>query len=170
MSLSYKLNTKSFESGIKKLSGDIESVLKDSLEEVGLRVVVDAVQQSPKTPILDGFLTGAFTVTVTGRDPIKPREYPSGGATGKESKQTLDADLIAPIDTAGMEKYEVRIGNSMKYAARLHEYPFQPGFWSEKRGGVGYKFLSSKIYNNGVKYRDLLAGFIRKRLNRKLYL
>lgn len=170
MSLTVNVNTKQFEKGMKGINKDIPDIIKNALKEVGLRIVVDAVTQPPKAPILDGFLTGAFTVTVTGEEPVKPGAYPQGGETGKESKQTLDSDQIAPIDTSGMDKYELRVGNSMKYAARLHEYPFTPGEWSQRRGDVGYKFLSSKLINNGTKYRDLLAGFIRKRLNGRLFL
>ena len=169
MSLTYEVNTKQFEKTVKNLGNEMPDLIKDALKEVGLRIVVDAVTQAPKAPIHDGFLTGAFTVTVTGEEPVKPGAYPKGGETGKESKQTLDPDQIAPIDTSGMEKFELRVGNSMKYAARLHEYPFTPGEWSQRRGEVGYKFLSSKLINNGTKYKDLLAGFIRKRLNRRMF-
>jgi hypothetical protein len=170
MSLSHKVDTTIFNKSINTLRGEYPGILKKALEEVGLRVVVDAVSLEPKAPIYDGFLTGAFTVTVTGEEPIKPGNYPKGGETGKETKQTLDHDQVAPIDTSGMQPFEVRIGNSMKYAAGLHEFPFRPGFWSEKRGGVGYKFLSSKLLNYGDKYKELLAGFIRKRMAGRLYL
>lgn len=170
MSLDVKVNMDSFKNSINAYAEAYPEVVKDSLEMVGQRIIVDAVTIAPKAPIFDGFLTGAFTSTVTGRDPVKSDNYPTGGETGSESKQTLDPNQIAEIDTSAMQPFELRVGNSMKYAAELHENPFTPGKWSQRRGQVGYKFLSSKLLTYGEKYKELLAGFIRKRLDKKVFL
>ena len=169
MSLQVKLNMKQFNKSIKAYEKALPESIKPALEKTGLRIIKDVVTLPPKAPILDGFLTAAFTVSVTDRSTISPLPLPKGGETGQQSKKTLDQDLIAPVDIAGMQKYEMRVGNSMKYAARLHDNPFQPGIWSERRGGVGYKFLSSKLFAYGVKYRDILASFIKQELGGKIY-
>ena len=162
--MSLMIDTKIFENSIKNYEKKFSSAIKDSLYDVGLRIVVDAVTKPPKAPILDGFLTGSFWVAVTNREIMKPENFPSPGDVGKNTKRKLhDASLVDP-DVSDMTKYELRVGNAMIYARRLHENPFIPGEWSEKRGGVGYKFLSSKLSMYRNEYLRLLAGFIKKRM------
>lgn len=173
MSLEFKINDAFFKKSLLSYAEANEEVIKDALIKVGYRVVKDAVTLPPKAPILDGFLTGAFTVAVTDRDVIHPeiggKPYPTPGATVENSKQTLQADQISDPDTNGMKKFELRMGNSMKYAARWHENPFTPGPWSERRGNVGYKFISIKLYGYGEKYLQLLAEFIKDGMKGRLF-
>ena len=169
MRLNVKINTDLFNKSLKNYERSLPKSIKPALEKVGLRIIKDVITQPPKAPILDGFLTAAFTVSVTGEATISPLPLPKGGETGEKTKKTLDLDMVAPVDVSAMKKYELRIGNSMKYAARLHENPFTPGEWSDRRGGVGYKFISSKLYANGITYRDLLAKFIEQELGGKIY-
>jgi len=169
MSLNINVNLTAFNKSVKAYERALPKSIKPALEKTGLRIVADVIDLPPKAPVFDGFLTGAFSVTVKGENPIFPNTAPKGGDTGENSKKVLDADMIGPVDTSGMNKYELRIGNSMKYAARLHETNFKPGKWSQRRGGVGYKFLSSKLFNYGVKYRDLLADFIKDELQGRIF-
>jgi len=162
--MSLNINTKIFEKSIKDYEKKIGHAIKDALYDVGLRIVSDAVTKPPKAPILDGFLTGAFWVSVTGREVQKPGQFPSPGDSGVNTKRRIADNLIAEIDTKNMEKFELRVGNAMIYARRLHENPFVPGEWSQKRGGVGYKFLSSKLTMFKDDYLQLLAGFVKKRM------
>ncbi|MDZ4726201.1 MAG: hypothetical protein SH817_08585 [Leptospira sp.] len=173
MSLEFKINDQFFKSSLLKFATAEEKVIRESLEKVGYRIVKDAVTLAPKAPILDGFLTGAFTVAVTDRDTIYPaingKAYPKAGDTGENSKVTLKAEEIGEVDLTGMKKFELRVGNSMIYAARWHENPFTPGPWSERRGNVGYKFISIKLYGYGDQYLKLLAGFIKDAMNGRLF-
>ncbi|PJZ87931.1 hypothetical protein [Leptospira levettii] len=173
MSLKIKLNDTAFKNSVKVYAKELNPVLKDALELTGMRVVKDIITLPPKAPILDGFLTGAFTVQVTDRDTVYPEvggsTPPKGGETGKNSKRTLDPDQVAEVDKSGMEKYELRIGNYMKYAARLHENPFTAGEWSERRGNVGYKFITVKLYGYGEKYLQLFAEFVKQRLRGRMF-
>lgn len=173
MSLEFKINDQFFKSSLLKFAVAEEEAIRESLEKVGYRIVKDAITLAPKAPILDGFLTGAFTVAVTKRDVIYPsfggKPYPKAGDTGENSKQPLDADQIGEVDLSGMKKFELRVGNSMKYAARWHENPFKPGIWSERRGNVGYKFISIKLYAYGDNYLKLLAEFIKDAMNGRLF-
>jgi len=166
-SLNVKLNDKAFKQSIKSFQKAYPDVIKAALTQVGLRVVVQAVKESP---LQDGFLIGAYTVSVTGEPTVKPNKFPNGGETGERSKQSLDPDQVAPVDESNMQKYELRVGNSMKYAARLNETSFTPGKWSSKKTGVKYKFLTDAILNHGKKWNDLLAEFIKKELKGKMFL
>lgn len=173
MSLEFKINDKFFKQSLISYSKENEKVIKDAFIKVGHRIVKDCVTLPPKAPILDGFLTGGFTVAVTDREISYPRiggnEYPTGGETGERTKRPLDPDLVSEPDTDGMKKFELRVGNSMKYARRLHENPFTPGPWSERRGNVGYKFISIKLYAYGEKYLNLLSEFIKDGMTGRLF-
>lgn len=173
MSLELKINDQFFKKSLLSYADANEKVIKEAMEKVGYRIVKDAITLPPKAPIFDGFLTGAFTVAVTDRDIIKPqiggKPYPTAGATGENSDEPLKAEDIADPDVSAMEKYELRVGNSMVYARRLHENPFKPGVWSERRGNVGYKFISIKLYAYGEKYLKLLAEFIKDGMNGRLF-
>lgn len=173
MSIEFNFNDAAFKRSVSSYGKALPEETKIGMEKVGFRAVKDIVTLPPKSPKLDSFLDGAFTVSVTGRDTLFPgmngAAYPVGGETGINTKRTLDPDLVSPVDTSGMEKYELRIGNSMKYAARLHENPFNPGEWSERKGGVGYKFISIKLYGYGEKYLTLLASFIKDAMSGRMF-
>jgi len=164
-----KLNTTAFNKSIKTYANEFPDMTKRALERLAPRIIVDVVELPNKSPLLDGFLTAGFYWLTTERRVKFNGKKPTGGETGINSKKVLNANEIDVPNISGMEKIELRIGNVMKYSARLHENPFNPGEWSERKGGVGYKFLSSKLESQATKYRDLFAEFFQK-VSRKLYL
>lgn len=169
MSIELKLNDEAFKKSLKSYHKELDPAIKESMELTGLRAVKDILTLPPKAPVYDGFLSGAFTVQVTNRKTVYPGSAPKGGETGHNSKRTLDPDQVGEVDDSGMQKYELRIGNYMKYAARLHENPFSPGPWSERRGNVGYKFISIKLYAYGEEYLKLFASFLKERMRGMLF-
>lgn len=169
MSIEFKLNDEAFKKSLKSYHKELDPAIKESMELTGLRAVKDILTLPPKAPVYDGFLSGAFTVQVTNRKTVYPGSAPKGGETGQNSKRTLDPDQVGEVDDSGMQKYELRIGNYMKYAARLHENPFSPGPWSERRGNVGYKFISIKLYAYGEEYLKLFASFLKERMRGMLF-
>jgi hypothetical protein len=186
-----KLNATAFNKSIQTYANEFPDMTKKALEQLAPRIIVDVVELPNKSPLLDGFLTAGFywlttnrKVEFNGKKPIGGEPRPNASKKQMKSKNTkntkktkktkkaekvLNANEIDVPNISGMEKIELRIGNVMKYSARLHENPFNPGEWSEKKGGVGYKFLSSKLESQATKYRDLFAEFFQK-VSRKLYL
>jgi len=141
--------------GLKRYFNVHGQVSKKALGAMGLQMINNIVNGSPKEPVvppkLMGFLRASGSVFV-GSDLVGDTN--SGGA-GKPNKGHSDKENV------------VTVGFDAPYTARMHENTWTPGPVSKQSGNVGNKFIEKHLVADGEECTELYAAIHKKEMDGK---
>lgn len=142
----------------KKAIGQKLYLARIGLGRALLALLADIINESPRPPIASGYLWASGVVIVENRVIYSG----NGIMTAQGSKPVKQKSFRAPSGDAG--NLSGIVGLNTPYAARMHEgigvkYNLGPG--SRQAGGVGPKFMESKVLRFGKKYIGIIAEAMR---------
>jgi len=150
-SLDFKeFNKKFLEYALKTAPAAAEQGLFEAISELKN----DADNVKPKTPHLEGNLRGDYTLILEGITQSKVVEK-SGG----KGKDHAKGGAGKPAERFGAKDIITKLIFRMPYAAKWHEAINKKVNWSE--GGVGPKYLESKMMMFMKKYMGMVADRVR---------
>lgn len=126
---------------------------------LGLQLLNNVVNGSPKEPIIPPILTGALQAS---------------GSVFVGNKFILDTssravsggDAPTPNKFFREKNTTVTVGFNRPYAARWHENPFIPGPVSQQAGSVGNKYLEKHLKADGPELYSLYAAKLKGALSK----
>lgn len=126
---------------------ELEKIKKEKFERalyiIGSRIVEDTIIKEPRPPIKTGDLRSSYSIEINGKL--------------IEKGNSIDENMVEFSKKDNL----LRVSFNTIYAAKWHEKPFKPGRISQQDGGVGNKYLSSKIENYKEDYFKLFADLIK---------
>lgn len=126
------------------------------LAVVGLRMIRDAVKESPHPPLKTGFLRGSGAVFVGQKKVADSKTLGENkGSPPSSNDNPVDGEVLMVFDTP----YAARMDQKMEPKGNLKSHFLQDQ-------GIGGGFISSKIANpkNRATYAEIIANEIKKEL------
>ena len=125
---------------------------KTALPKIGLQLINWIVNGSPNEsvtpPILEGTLRGSGSVFV-----------------GNKYIGAIQKYKGTPATSGNFPKSAATVVFNTAYAAKLHDFPFNPGPVSRQAGNVGYKYIKKHLKADKNDLMKMYAEIIKKETN-----
>jgi len=144
----------------------VRRAAEHGMGKAGMALLNDAIMEEPMVPLDRGTLRGSASVFV-GRKRVGKGPAPSDRDAETHIENTPPAGFHGSKD-----EIVAVVAFNTPYAAKLHEHPeFEFGHTREKRGrppvqGTGGKYLERPLSENRDSYMKVVAGEIKKELDR----
>lgn len=121
----------------------------------GARLWQDIVHEEPRPHILTGYTRNSISLHVDGKLRNAPERGPITSTYDGKTTTSGQANIPASVSEGGMTAV---VAVNSPYAAKLHELPPSSlGPRSASDGGVGPKFVESKLIKNQERYVKIFA-------------